>query len=156
MFLANYIDAINKRVIICDIDWTVANLGHRLHFIQWEKKDHEWFYANVWLDTPIQPVIDVINSLSKSHTIIFVSWRRNQTYRDTKSWLHKYGVQYDYLLMRWSWDRRPDTEVKEWIYNRCLKDLNIVWVFDDRPSVCEKRRELGLFVFNCQQGYKEF
>ena len=154
MFLHNYIDT-NAKVIICDIDWTVANLEHRLHFLEW-KKDHDSFYANVWWDTPIQPVIDVINQLSKAYTIIFVSWRRNKTYRDTKSWLHKYGVHYDYILMRWWRDYRPDTEVKEWIYNRCLKDLDIVWVFDDRPSVCRKRIELGLFVFNCQQGNKEF
>lgn len=158
MYLANYSYYYSEddKVFICDIDWTLANLEHRLHFLEWEKKDHGWFYANVWWDSPIQPVIDVINQLTLYNVIILVSWRRNQTYRDTKNWLHKYGVKYDYLLMRWGWDRRPDTEVKESIYNKCLKNLNIVGVFDDRPSVVAKWRKLGLFVFNCQQGNKDF
>ena len=41
--------------IVCDIDGTIANLSHRLHFIQPEeggKKDWDSFFAGVSDDEP--------------------------------------------------------------------------------------------------------
>ena len=40
--------------VIVDIDGTVADLRHRLHFIQGEKKDWDAFYSHAGEDSPIQ------------------------------------------------------------------------------------------------------
>lgn len=47
--------------VIVDIDGTVADLRHRLHFIQGEKKDWDAFYARVSGDFPIESTLSVIN-----------------------------------------------------------------------------------------------
>lgn len=143
-------------VYVCDIDWTLANLDHRLHYIKWEKKDHDSFYNNVADDEPIPAMIDTINALWKNATIILVSGRRNECYWDTMRWLEDYWVRYDYILMRNSWDFSPDTNVKTKIYNRCLKQNNVVWVFDDRINVVDMRRELWLYVFDVNQTRTQF
>lgn len=52
--------------VIVDIDGTVADLRHRLHFIQGEKKDWDAFYSHAGEDSPIESVINVINSLAIS------------------------------------------------------------------------------------------
>lgn len=158
MYLSEYQARLpyKSKIIICDIDWTVAEIEHRLHYIKWDIKDHDSFYDNVWGDTPILPVIDTINQLALEHTIIMVSGRRNQCYWETKKWLEKYWVHYDYILMRNSWDYRKDTEVKKSFYDKCLSKNDIFAVFDDRKAVVDMRRSLWLYVFDCNQSWKEF
>jgi len=59
--------------------------------------------------------------------------------------------------MRKSGDRRPDVEIKKEIYeNEIFPKYEVYAIFDDRLSVCRMWYELGLFVFNCNQGLKEF
>lgn len=48
------------KYVIVDIDGTVADLSHRIHFIEGEKKDWDSFYNNVEKDKPIQHVIDEV------------------------------------------------------------------------------------------------
>lgn len=140
MFLQSH--TIDEEVVIVDIDGTIANLDHRLHFVQGETKDRDWFFAWIKDDLPIHWVINAINTMSC--TKIIVSWRPDTTRADTKEWLEKNDVDYDFLLMRSGWDRRPDYQVKRDIYNQCLSELDIICVFDDRPEVCELRKELDL------------
>lgn len=149
MFLQNYWSReMLWPTIVVDIDWTIANLEHRKHFINTSPKDHDSFYNAVSQDEPITDVIDIANHLSSEYTMIYVSGRRNQTYRDTKERMDKYWVKYDFILMR-SWrDHRPDTEVKEEIYNKCLSDLDIKFVIDDRRCVIDMRKSKGLSVLD--------
>jgi hypothetical protein len=54
--------------------------------------------------------------------------------------------------MRRKGDKRQDTDVKSDIYNRYLKQYDIVRVFDDRPSVIRMWREKGLEVEDVGNG----
>lgn len=139
-------------VVICDIDWTVADLTHRLHFIKQEKKDHDSFYVNVGWDLPITQTIAVVQALKKQwYTIVMMSWRRNQCCQDTISWLNKYEVPFDFILMR-SWrDHRQDFEIKEELYERCLKNSNILLAIDDRKQIVDLWRSLWIFVMDVRQ-----
>ena len=52
--------------------------------------------------------------------------------------------------MRSSGDFRKDTIIKEELYNKhILNKYNILCVFDDRKSVVEMWKKLGLYVFDC-------
>lgn len=144
------------RYIISDIDWTVANLDHRLHYITWKKKDYDAFYDACGWDTPIEPVIDTVRSIrllqnmSRSDSLwtIFVSWRSDRVKDITEFWLKQHCPIYEKLYMRPHGDNIPDVELKKRIYDEHLKDLNIFCVFDDRPRVVQMRRDLWLFVFD--------
>ncbi len=55
--------------------------------------------------------------------------------------------------MRRSGDKRPDTEVKQQIYDTYFKDkYNIAYVIDDRPSVIQMWRSNGLEVIDVGEG----
>lgn len=149
MFLQTY--EMHKPVVIVDIDWTLAKMSDRIKCIQQEPKNHDEFYARVLEDTPHQPVVNVVNMLADTHTIIIVSWRRNQSCADTIQRLNKYWVKYNHILMRNANDRRPDRMVKKEIYERCLKWNDIRMVFDDRKQVVDFWKEQWLYVFNCCQ-----
>ena len=154
MYLQNY--GRRKKYIICDIDWTIANLDHRLHYIKNKPKDHEAFYSSVWQDLPIQQTIDIINSFYWQYDIVLMSWRRNWCCEDTEHWLAKHWVKYDYLLMRNSFDFRDDVDVKRDLYNFCLKYKYVYFVIDDRKRVVDLWKEIGLYTIDVRQTSEEF
>lgn len=152
MYLQNYdLRSYKSWYVIVDIDWTIADISHRLHYLEETPKNHDAFYDEVDKDTPIEKVIDIVRYLSEEHFIILTSGRRNQCCDKTVAWLKKYKVPYDALLMRQSWDRRPDTEVKKEIYEKCLKGKNIVMSIDDRPSIVALWRSFGIFTVDVNQ-----
>ena len=55
--------------------------------------------------------------------------------------------------MRPKGDNRPDTEVKREIYEREIRDkYNVLLVIDDRNSVVQQWREMGLPCFQVAEG----
>jgi len=144
---------IDKPVVVCDIDGTIADIEHRRHFVTGEKKDWAGFFGAMDGDTVRAEVREMLeNDIVAGKQIIFVS-ARPEDYRDiTTEFLKSCCLPTDYLLMRRSGDKRPDTMVKEQLYNRFLKNLNVENVYDDRPSVIRMWRQLGLSVTDVGNG----
>ena len=130
-----------KGIIICDIDGTIANIDHRLHYVKGEKKDWKGFFSQMHLDTVREDVLKMLWDYQEAgHQIIFVS-ARPEDYKDsTNEWLRNNvfdrGVSYEGLIMRRSGDKRDDVEVKGDIYHQLFKGkYEIEAVIDDRPKV---------------------
>lgn len=138
-----------QNVILCDIDGTIADLSHRLHFIKNGNKDWDNFFDACDKDIPILPVIDLIENFN--YDTIFVTGRPEKVRQKTYEWLYKKAgipVYSDSLYMRKDGDYRPDAVVKAEILEEIVKNgNNILFVIDDRPSVISMWREKGLFVF---------
>lgn len=153
-----YLDHIKgENVVLCDLDGTMCNLDHRLHFAKGETKDWGKFFAGISQDRLREDVrTQLFNLVQKTGQeagvrtkIIFVSARPEDYREETFSWLKKhYGGPIDGLIMRESNDKRDDTEVKSDMHKKYLKNLNILAVFDDRPRVIRMWRELGLNVID--------
>lgn len=136
--------------IIVDIDGTVANNSNRSPYDE----------SKVSQDTPIDQVVTILDSMSVFDTelcIFFFSGRSEDCRKDTERWLLYNVYYYDELFMRKSGDSRPDTVVKKEMYKKYIEGkYNVVFVIDDRLSVSYMWYELGLFVFNVNQGLVEF
>lgn len=149
----------DEKVVICDLDGTLCNIDHRLHFTESMPKDWKGFFEGIPQDTVRTDVVKMVReALGQDGKLIFVS-ARPDTYRNqTMDWLFDnllgsgLETKYQCLIMRQANDRRPDTEVKAEIYEKYLKHLNIVKVFDDRPVVIRMWREKGLDVVDCGKG----
>ncbi len=146
-------------VIICDIDGTIADCRHRQHFVSGEKKDWDSFFKEMTHDKVIQTTKDkVVKMLNDgSAQLIFVSARPEVWREETEKWLFDMlsgtGYENDFLLlMRENGDRRDDTQVKREIYERYLRNLDIIKVFDDRPKVIRMWKGLDLDVEDCGDG----
>lgn len=145
--------------ILCDLDGTVCDLSHRLHYlysdvenlVAKENKDWRGFFEALPLDTPRDEVIGQLvcstESVDSLRDVIFVS-ARPETYRElSEGWLKQYiGDDYFTLIMRGATDRREDSEVKRDLYNKYLAQYKVKEVFDDRPRVIRQWQELGLKV----------
>lgn len=142
------------KLVVCDIDGTVADLTHRLEYARGEKKDWKKFFSLLSGDTPRQDIYIAAQSLAHEHDalLVFVSARPEDYRLETEQWLRDNGMMYDNLIMRRKGDKRQDTDVKSDIYNRYLKQYEIVRVFDDRPSVIRMWREKGLEVEDVGNG----
>jgi phosphoglycolate phosphatase-like HAD superfamily hydrolase len=160
--------------IIFDVDGTLLDISHRLHFLgldettppserakpnaskRWKEfrdpKQKRW-------DEPILPVILTMNALHvEGHRVIIASGRNKSEGPDTIKTLKRWVPYIDSvpMYMRSDSDYRPDTEAKLGLLHKMRNDgFNPTFAFDDRPSVIRMWREQGLLVADVGKG-KEF
>lgn len=136
------------QAVIFDIDGTLANINHRLHFIKTENKDWDNFFAHMDKDTPIESMIKLCNLMYQQEHKVLVVTGRPDNYRElTQSWLKQQGVDYHELYMRKAGDRRPDWIVKQEILQNLPYD--IWYAVDDKPQVVDMYRKQGLACLHC-------
>ena len=141
----------DEDVVICDLDGTLCDIEHRLHFAKSSPKNWKSFFGSIDGDDLREEIWEKVKSV-KAKQIIFVSARPETYRRETELWLSDNDIYNYILIMREAHDKRPDTEVKSDIYEKYLKKLNIIKVFDDRPSVIRMWKEKGLEVEDCGGG----
>lgn len=144
-----------ERFIICDLDGTLCDIKHRLKYASGPEKDWQKFFAGIPDDTLRQDVVDQLVEMShrEGARIIYVSARPEEHRQATLEWFETHGVEGHYMLfMRPNHDKRDDTLVKAEIYDKYLKNLDIVGVFDDRPKIIRMWREKGLNVYDVGDG----
>jgi hypothetical protein len=139
---------------VVDIDGTIADATHRLHFIEGAKKDWNGFFNACGQDAPIQHVIEVIRGLDLRHNIIYVTGRPERIRVETVRWLKQHHLPYNRLNrtprlhMRADGDYRVDTIAKKELLQSLQRDgITVDAVFEDRPSVCRVWRSMGIPVF---------
>lgn len=145
----------NKKVVLVDLDGTVALNSHRHHFLDNNPPDWDGFFLNCDLDRPNHNVIDIVNSLfSLGYKIHIFSGRGMIAHSKTIKWLAENRVSYSDLTMRAVGCRMPDEELKKkWLeeYYPNYKE-SVVCVFDDRNKVVNMWRSLGLTCFQVAEG----
>jgi len=142
-------------IYIFDIDGTLADLTHRLHFIQQKPVDWDAFFKACPGDAPIQDVIDVAITLDINNIIIFSTGRSEAVCEETRYWLGKHGLPWGKLYMRTEGDHREDSIVKSELLDRILRDYDnyhIAGVFEDRQQVVDMYRARGLRVYQVAKG----
>ena len=133
--------------LICDIDGTIANLDHRLHYVKQDPKDWKGFFSCIMDDLPRKDIIEsVYNRVIKDDLdLVFVSGRSVECEEQTKEWIKLNAPQlyavYKALIMRDFHDRREDNLVKKDILNTYFDKSKVMVVYDDRPQVLRMWRE---------------
>lgn len=148
---------IKHPAIIVDLDGTLCNIDHRLHFIKSEgKKDWKGFFGSIIYDRVNIWCLTIINKFKKDHLIIFCSGRPSDYEQITLTWINNYfesGRDYDKLYMRERNDYRNDFLIKQIIYRFNIKpQYNVLFCLDDRERVVEMYRNEGLTVLACAKG----
>ena len=162
-----------KNLIICDLDGTLANIEHRLHYIKGPKKDWPSFNKACVDDEPYKDVREILWDLYDAgrkggerptdlqkvsdRFIYFFSGRSEVVREETERWLHRWVVSASsckndgrpYLYMRKENDFRNDVEVKrEMIHSLNITPDDVLCILDDRQAVVDMWREEG---FRCLQ-----
>ena len=136
------------QIYLCDIDGTLS--CHK-------KNRSPYDESKVYSDKTL-PTVEIIRSLIKcGHNIVFFSGRTEKCREDSSRWIFDHIGCVPDLHMRHIGDTRNDAIIKKELYELYIKDkYEVLGVYDDRLRVCHMWYDLGLFVFNCNQGLKEF
>lgn len=139
--------------VAIDLDGTIANLSHRLHYIKEDPKDYDTFNSLVLDDSPIANIIFLVNLLitasyeTSDILKFFICSGRPEKYReDTEKWLKLYVPRLyacaTEILLRPVNDFRPDAVIKQEMKLRIEdKGYNIRFVLEDKESVCQMWRD---------------
>lgn len=143
-----------QKAILVDLDGTLADLDHRVHFVTQAKPDWKSFYAGISEDNLhfwCQELIEAMQA--RGYQVIFVTGREEYTRSDSQAWLDRHNLSGIPLLMRSKGDTREDAMVKKEIYLRDIRPFyEVLFVVDDRRSVVEMWREIGLVCLQCAPG----
>ena len=120
-----------RKIILCDIDGTIANNDHRQHFLE-GKKDWDGFFSELINDKPIFPIINkVIEEHNTGKDIVFLTGRPEKYRSLTTEWLKKYFDFEIRLLMRKKNDRRNKLIIKEELVEEQFKYNEIKLIIDN-------------------------
>ena len=143
-----------------DIDGTLADLSHRLHFIRDGNKDWDAFKQFCFFDKPINHMVDLCRRLfwagragrddygydNPEWEIVLMSGRNECQRKDTMEWLSQIACLPEMkLYMRADQDFRPDHIVKLELLQRVKADgFEPIMAFDDRNQVVNMWRANGI------------
>jgi predicted kinase len=139
--------------VIFDIDGTLADIEHRLHYVRNGKKNWDQFFAEMHLDGVVGPIKRLAQQLVGTDDHIVICTGRPEKYRGvTEYWLFQNDIPCDRLYMRPDNDTRPDHVIKRQILAGMREDgYEPYLVIDDRQSVVDMWREEGLTCLQAKQ-----
>lgn len=143
----------SDQVYVFDIDSTLADNEHRVHFLHGEEKDWDSFFAAQGDDGPIEGTIQLAQALYDAGYVIVLCTGRMAQYREvTEQWLDKYDIKYDMLLMRPNGDFRGDDVIKAELLEEHLSGYEVAGIFEDRKRVVDALRKEGYQVYHVADG----
>ena len=145
-----------KKIAIFDIDGTVADVDHRLHYIKSGKKDWDGFFGAMDDDTVREGVVQLMTLTYKDCAKVMVTGRPSNYRCQTEEWLKRNNISYEKLLMRRAGDYRPDWVVKEEILMNHFNIDEIEVAVDDRPAILQVWRRNKINTIDVGPGQGEF
>lgn len=146
-----------SKVILVDVDGTLANSLHREHYLETKPKNWSAYYENALEDPVYEDIIWLVKLLKKCGNTILIVTARSEDRRDiTTKWLNeKAGLSgvYDKIYMRDIDDYRDDDVCKKDMLDAIRKDgYDPYLVFDDRKMVVDMWRNEGLTCLQVRDG----
>ena len=144
-----------NRVIVFDIDGTIANVNHRRQFVATKPKNWAAWNAGMANDTVYEDIRWLLDTFKTSCQIILCSGRSDDTRLVTERWLEDNDIYYNQLFMRRAGDYRQDSIVKVELLAQIRQwhGEPYIW-FDDRNQVVDTIRAQGVRV--CQVAPGDF
>ena len=135
--------------VIFDVDGTLANCEHRVHWVRSRPANWPAFAAAQHLDTVNTDIVWLLRSLHAAGArILIASGRGEESRAVTESWLDTVaGVAglYEKLYMRAAGDYRSDVIVKSEILDQMRQEgYDPSMAIDDRIGVVKLWRDRGL------------
>lgn len=141
--------------IICDLDGTLCLFydenGNAMRKPFYTEDCDCHYYSK---DRVNKVVVDILHRFANTHYIIFCSGRTDNNYDVSIKWINDNTRLNEFdLFMRKKGDYRKDDIIKNEIYIYEIEPIyNVFFVLDDRNSVVDMWRELGLTCLQVAPG----
>lgn len=143
-----------SKVIVFDIDGTLANIEHRRAFVATKPKNWKAFNAGIVNDTPHEDIVFLTRMFNlQQNTVLLCSGRGEEHRSVTEDQMENFGVGFDKLYMRPAKDHRPDDIIKVELLQQIRAEFGnpYLW-FDDRSRVVNAIRNEGVRVLQVAPG----
>ena len=128
----------SRPVAVIDLDGVIADVRHRLHFLETKPKDWDGFFAGIPGDPVLPEGRAVVERLAADHELVYLTGRPETTRAETEAWLDRNVLPRARLIMRRSGDRRPARVAKPALLRTyAARGRTIGVVVDDDLQVCE-------------------
>ncbi|HEY3714013.1 MAG TPA: hypothetical protein VGL39_05760 [Jatrophihabitantaceae bacterium] len=129
-------------VAVFDIDGVVADVRHRLHYLESRPKDWGGFFGAAAGDPPLAEGVTLAADLAQQHDLVWLTGRPGWLRAVTTRWLAEHGLPAGELFMRGSGDRRPARLYKLGVLRR-LASREIAAFIDDDAEVIDAAKQAG-------------
>lgn len=138
-----------KEHIIFDLDGTLADDAHRLHYITQYDKDYPKYFSLCMHDKPIWHIIGLFKACKIAYPdrkIWIISGRCESVRHETEMWLKYYDIYYDELILRPKECPISTVLWKEQVIKSSILDNKevIILAFDDNKQVINMFRSHGI------------
>jgi phosphoserine phosphatase len=143
-----------NKVIVFDIDGTLANIEHRRGYVASKPKNFKAFVAAIPQDTPHEEIVFLAKTFyEQGNKVILCSGRGEEERGVTEVQMKDFGVRFNKLFMRQAKDYRKDSIVKVKLLAQIREQFGepYLW-FDDRKQVVDAIRAEGVRVLQVAPG----
>jgi uncharacterized HAD superfamily protein len=140
-------------ICIFDIDGTLANCDHRLHYVKNKPKNWDAFYSECMSDHIVWPVAEMLELFRKNHLIYIVTGRPERNRELTELWLNNNKIYFDKLIMRGDRDFRKSPDYKSSVCDTIEAEGNKIFLaVEDREDCINMFISRDIYTFNVSNG----
>ncbi|WP_329376660.1 hypothetical protein OG625_03950 [Streptomyces sp. NBC_01351] len=136
----------SRPLAVFDIDNTLADTGHRQHFLERRPQDWSGFFAAAPADPPLGRGVALAVESAADCEVAYLTGRPERCRADTLDWLARHGLPEGRLWMRGNQDRRPARTAKLEVLGRLARGREVRMLVDDDELVCQAARAAGFRV----------
>ena len=127
----------DRPLAVFDIDGVLADVRHRLAFVEQRPKDWDAFFAAAPEDPLLEQGAELCRESARDCEVVYVTGRPESCRADTLAWFARHGLPSGRLSMRHARDRRPARVAKPELLARLAIGRVVAVVVDDDPQVCD-------------------
>lgn len=145
-----------KKIIVYDVDGTLANNNHRNHWVATKPKNWKAFFAAQDQDVPYEDIVWTLRQHFDGGHEVLLATGRGEEYRDvTVNWFVTHNIPFHGLYMRPAKDNRADDIIKIELLQKIRADYaphDVFLWYDDRNRVVDALRQNGVRVLHVAPG----
>ena len=136
----------SRPIAVIDIDGVVADVRHRLRFLERRPKDWGGFFGAAPQDPVLEVGRETVLRLAEVCDIVYLSGRPEHCRDDTEEWFARHGLPVGRLMLRRGGDFRPAKDVKVEVLRRLARQAPVTVLVDDDSAVLDAARSAGFDV----------
>jgi hypothetical protein len=132
-----------RELAVFDIDGVVADVRHRLHYLDGRPKDWDGFFAAAADDTPLAEGVALAREAMQTYDLAWLTGRPERLRRVTRAWLTALDLPGEPLVMRRNRDFRPARAAKLEELRTLAEGRTVAMMVDDDPEVIDALAAAG-------------
>lgn len=135
-----------RSLAVIDVDGVLADVRHRLKYLDHRPKDWNSFFRDAAKDPPLLQGIETARKLAGVYEVVYLSGRPEFCRQITEDWFREHDLPPGELHLRPRRDFRPAREFKVLMLRRLAERAPVAVLVDDDEQVLESARQAGFDV----------